>query len=85
MTFMDGVNIAARLEAEAPAGGIVVSGALQETAAGKLQAEFVDLGRLTLKNIERQVQAYRVEWAKDSRAQAHSNLYRLGCFPAIAA
>jgi TolB-like protein/class 3 adenylate cyclase len=60
--YGDGVNIAARLEAEAPPGGVIVSGALHEAAAGKLQAEFVDLGRLSLKNIDRPVQAYRVEW-----------------------
>jgi TolB-like protein/class 3 adenylate cyclase len=74
--YGDGLNIAARLEGEAPPGGIVVSGALHEAAAGKLQAEFVDLGRLSLKNIERQVQAYRVEWNPDrqqrSTASAHA-------------
>jgi adenylate cyclase len=59
--YGDGMNIAARLEGEAPPGGIVVSGALHEATAGKLQAHFVDLGRLALKNIERPVQAYRVE------------------------
>jgi TolB-like protein/class 3 adenylate cyclase/Tfp pilus assembly protein PilF len=59
--YGDGVNIAARLEGQAEPGGIVVSGALHEAAAGKLQAQFVDLGRLTLRNIDRQVQAYRVE------------------------
>jgi adenylate cyclase len=62
--YGDGVNIAARLEGEAAAGGIVVSGALHEATAGKLQAEFVDLGRLSLKNIERQVQAYSVAWGQ---------------------
>lgn len=62
--YGDGVNVAARLEAEAQPGGIVVSGALHEAAAGKLPAEFVDLGRLSLKNIDRQVQAYRVEWGQ---------------------
>jgi TolB-like protein/class 3 adenylate cyclase len=65
--YGDGVNIAARLEAEAPAGGIVVSGALHEAAAGRLQAEFVDIGRLSLKNIDRQVQAYRVEWGQGQK------------------
>ena len=62
--YGDGVNVAARLEGEAAPGGIVVSGALHEAAAGRLQASFVDLGRLSLKNIDRQVQAYRVEWNK---------------------
>jgi adenylate cyclase len=65
--YGDGVNIAARLEAEASPGGIVVSGALHEAVAGKLQAEFVDLGRLSLKNIERPVQAFRVEWNQGAK------------------
>ena len=60
--YGDGVNVAARLEGEAAPGGIVVSGALHDAAAGRLQAEFVDLGRLSLKNIDRPVQAYRIEW-----------------------
>src|SRR6188474_44582 len=64
--YGDGVNVAARLEAEAQPGGIVVSGALHEATAGKLSAEFVDLGRLSLKNIDRQVQAYRVEWTRQT-------------------
>jgi adenylate cyclase len=59
--YGDGVNVAARLEGEAAPGGIVISGALHEAAAGRLEARFIDLGRLSLKNIERQVQAYRVE------------------------
>lgn len=68
--YGDGVNIAARLEAEAQPGGIVVSGTMHEAAAGKLQAQFVDLGRLSLKNIDRPVQAYRVEWGRGMAAPA---------------
>jgi adenylate cyclase len=68
--YGDGVNIAARLEAEAQPGGIVVSGTMHEAAAGKLQAEFADLGRLSLKNIDRPVQAYRVEWGQGRRQAA---------------
>ena len=60
--YGDGVNIAARLEAEAPPGGIVTSGTVHESVAGRLKATFGDLGELTLKNIERPVRAYRVEW-----------------------
>jgi TolB-like protein/class 3 adenylate cyclase/Tfp pilus assembly protein PilF len=65
--YGDGVNVAARLEAEAQPGGIVVSGALHEAAAGKLEAKFIDLGRLSLKNIERPVQAYMVDWNEGRR------------------
>jgi TolB-like protein/class 3 adenylate cyclase/Tfp pilus assembly protein PilF len=60
--YGDGVNIAARLEAEAPAGGIVISRTVHEAVMGRLKAAFDDLGGLALKNIERTVQAFRVRW-----------------------
>ncbi|HEU5094797.1 MAG TPA: adenylate/guanylate cyclase domain-containing protein [Reyranella sp.] len=60
--YGDGVNIAARLEGEAPVGGIAISNAVHEAVAGRLEATFDDLGRLMLKNIERPVQAYAVKW-----------------------
>ncbi|MGE0422374.1 MAG: adenylate/guanylate cyclase domain-containing protein [Reyranellaceae bacterium] len=60
--YGDGVNIAARLESEAPPGGIVVSGTAQEFVRGRLKATFEDLGELSLKNIERPVRAFRVTW-----------------------
>src|SRR5499426_351914 len=60
--YGDGVNIAARLEAEAPAGGIVVSRTVQEAVAGRVKATFDDLGNHVLKNIERPVQAFGVKW-----------------------
>jgi TolB-like protein/class 3 adenylate cyclase/Tfp pilus assembly protein PilF len=58
--YGDGVNVAARLEAEAPAGGIVLSGNVHDAVVGRLQAAFEDLGDLSLKNIERPVRGYRV-------------------------
>lgn len=60
--YGDGVNVAARLEAEAAPGNIVVSGDIYNTTAGRLRATFKDLGPLALKNIERPVQAYTVRW-----------------------
>jgi adenylate cyclase len=60
--YGDGVNIAARLEGEAPAGGIVVSGDVHNAVAGRLKAAFVDLGDRTLKNIDRPVRSMRVTW-----------------------
>jgi adenylate cyclase len=56
----DGVNVAARLEAEASAGGIVLAGAVHDAVSGRVKATFEDLGELSLKNIERPVRAYRV-------------------------
>ena len=59
--YGDGVNVAARLEAEAPV-GVVISRNVHDAAAGRLKATFSDLGGLTLKNIERPVQAFKVNW-----------------------
>jgi adenylate cyclase len=71
--YGDGVNIAARLEAEAPPGGIIVSRAVREAVEGRLKARLHALGELTLKNIERPIRAFRVEWDKaDWQAAATS-------------
>jgi adenylate cyclase len=56
------VNIAARLEAEAPNGGILISRTVHEAVAGRVKATFDDLGSLALKNIERPLQAFEVKW-----------------------
>ena len=44
--YGDDVNIAVRLEAQAPPGGIVVSRTVHEAVAGRLKATFEDLGSL---------------------------------------
>src|SRR5580704_12208082 len=61
--YGDGVNIAVRLEGAAPAGGVVISGNMRDAVAGRIKASFEDLGGLVLKNIERPVRAFRVEWS----------------------
>ena len=58
--YGDGVNVAARLEALAAPGGIVVSETAREHVANKLDVAFEDLGPQMLKNIERPVQVHRV-------------------------
>ena len=63
--YGDDVNVAARLEAEAPPGGIVVSRAVREAVQGRLKATLHALGDLTLKNIERPIRAFRVEWSAE--------------------
>ena len=56
----DGVNIAARLEGIAEAGSICISEDAFRQVHGKVEAEFVDLGEQTLKNITRPLRVYRV-------------------------
>jgi adenylate cyclase len=58
--YGDGVNVAARLESLADAGGIVVSASAYEQVRDKLKLGFEDLGENAVKNIARPVRAYRV-------------------------
>src|SRR6202040_4192316 len=62
--FGDGVNIAARLEGLAEAGGICVSGRVQEDVQGKIDVSFEDAGDQQLKNIARPVKVYRIRLGK---------------------
>ena len=66
----DGVNIAARLEGLAEAGGICLSRAVHEQVTNKLSARFVDIGARKVKNIPEPVHAYLVVTWDDSRTFA---------------
>lgn len=57
----DGVNIAARIHQLGGAGEIIVTAAVREYVANKLQLAFSDLGVRQLKNISRRIQLYRIE------------------------
>jgi len=56
----DGVNIAARIEGIAEPGGICISEDAFRQVRGKVEAEFVDIGEQSLKNIARPMRVYRV-------------------------
>ncbi|MDX1401301.1 MAG: adenylate/guanylate cyclase domain-containing protein, partial [Kiloniellales bacterium] len=58
--YGDGVNVAARLEALAEPGSVLVSRTVFDHARGKVAAAFVDLGEQDLKNIAEPVQLFRV-------------------------
>jgi len=68
--FGDGVNIAARLEGIAEPGGIVISANAHDAVINRVEAEFRDLGLLSLKNIERPVRAFQVVFEFHNRANA---------------
>ena len=61
----DGVNIAARLESLAPAGGICVSRGVYEQVANKISVHFRDIGSREVKNIPQPVHAFMVEMGGD--------------------
>src|SRR6478752_7098659 len=61
--YGDGVNIAARIEALADAGGVFVSNTVHDQIRDRLPFAFEDLGEQQVKNITRPVRIYRVRAA----------------------
>ena len=64
--YGDGVNVAARLEALAEPGGIMVSRNVYDQVRDKLSFGFEDLGEQTVKNIARPVGVHRVSIVADA-------------------
>ena len=58
--YGDGVNVAARVEGLADAGGVCISGTAYDQIAKKLPLGYEYLGEQTVKNIEKPVRVYRV-------------------------
>jgi adenylate cyclase len=58
--FGDGVNVAARLEALAEPGGVLVSNTVHDHVRDRLPFAFEDLGEHQVKNIARPVRVYQV-------------------------
>ncbi len=56
----DAINVAARLESLAKPGGILVSGAVHDQVAGKIDWGFSDLGTPPMKNIARPIRVLEV-------------------------
>lgn len=73
--YGDGVNIAARLEGLAEAGGICVSRGIRDQVRDRLAISFVDLGEQPVKNIARPVRCFRLifdEYAAPAASQTVS-------------
>jgi adenylate cyclase len=56
--YGEGVNVAARLQALAPVGGVALSGIVRDQVDGKAPCLFEDQGEHTVKNIERPVRVF---------------------------
>ena len=68
--FGDGVNIAARLEGIAEAGGVCLSDDAYRQIRGKVEIAYDDLGPQTLKNIAEPMRAWRVKIVGQGAATA---------------
>jgi adenylate cyclase len=61
--YGEGVNVAARIQALAPVGGVAVSRAVYDQAKGKAAFAFDDMGEHSVKNIEAPVHVFSVRGA----------------------
>lgn len=68
--YGDGVNIAARLQATAAPGGIVISNTVYDHVHNKLSVGFDFLGRLTVKNVHDAIPSYSVRVGAEATAQS---------------
>jgi class 3 adenylate cyclase/predicted ATPase len=66
--YGDGVNIAARLEGLAEAGGLCISGTVYDQIKTKVALPYEYLGERRVKNIAEPVRVYRVTWESEGRA-----------------
>ncbi len=62
----EGVNIAARLQALCPPGGVCVSRAVRDHVQGRLNLSFTSRGTVQLKNISRSVEAFVLNYQAGS-------------------
>jgi class 3 adenylate cyclase len=79
--YGDGVNVAARLEALADPGGILVSGTTCDYVRNKVKVDFEDLGPQNLKNIGEPVRIYR---SRRHAARTDGSAHRSKRRPSIA-
>jgi adenylate cyclase len=78
--YGDGINIAARLEALAEPGGVLVSNTVYDQVRGKLPFSFDEVGERQVKNIEQPVRIYQLHIPG---ASSQAVVARLGRRPAI--
>lgn len=85
--YGDGVNVAARLESLAEPGGICVSESVHTQVHGRVEADFVDIGERSVKNITRPVRAFHVVPADGAAApdRASERAARLAAYSKVVA
>ena len=76
--YGDGVNVAARLESLADAGGICISDAVRSAVKKKLDLDYEDMGKQVLKNIEEPVHSFRVKGFKSGATATSLNHSKQG-------
>ena len=67
--YGDGVNVAARLQGLADAGGIFIAGTVYDQVKNKLALQYENLGEQTVKNIAEPVRVFRIQTEQDTKNQ----------------
>jgi TolB-like protein len=80
----DGVNVAARIESVADAGGIAISRQVRDQVRDKLDVELIDKGEVELKNIARPVRIFMVAGGTSRQAPVAAPILALPDKPSIA-
>ncbi len=75
--YGDGVNIAARIEGLAEAGGICISGTVYDQVENKLPLTYEYLGEKPVKNIKKPIRAYQVRFDPETPARQDSVIVHL--------
>ena len=83
--YGEGVNVAARLQAIAPVGGIAVSATVRDQAAGKVPCAFEDMGENIVKGLQRPVHVYVLHPAVDAPVDGRKTDERRGASVCCAA
>lgn len=73
LLYGEGVNIAARIQALAPAGGICVSAAIYDQVSHRIGLAFEHLGEQSVKNIDKPVRIYRLAEPSNQNRGASAN------------
>lgn len=82
--YGDGVNIAARVEGLAEAGGICISGRTYDQIENKLDLEYEFLGEKEVKNIAKPLRVYRLKMEPNSAVFEVSSTFKLPDKPSVA-
>ena len=79
--YGDGINIAARVQGLAEAGGVYISGTVYDQVRNKLGFGYDYVGEQIVKNIEEPIRIYRVIWREEEvAAKSKKNKRFLGSF-----
>ncbi len=70
--YGEGVNVAARIQALAPVGGVALSKMVRDNVDGKMPCVFEDMGEHSVKNIERPVHVFKVSAAQSESQKVES-------------